>query len=217
MKWDLHLHTFHSPDSLSSYEAIIRAVQARGLDGIAVTDHNTMRGAFELAKLAPFPVILAEEIRTLEGEVIGYFLQEEIPRRLPLEETLARIHEQGGVVSVPHPVDRARRPSAIGEAALLRVMDQIDMIEGLNARCLLTGDNLHAREIAQEYGKPLTAGSDAHHPIEIGRCYVEIEPFDGPQQFLEKLRAAQCCGTESRTWVKLFSGFATVAKKTGLK
>ncbi|MBA3534451.1 MAG: PHP domain-containing protein [Ardenticatenales bacterium] len=216
MKFDLHLHTFHSPDSLTSYESIIRRVQARGLTGIAVTDHNTMRGAVELAKIAPFPVILAEEIRTVEGEVIGYFLQEEIPRGLGLEETIARVHDQGGIVSVPHPVDRVRRSSAIGEAALLRVMDQIDMIEGQNGRCMFSADNLRARQLASQYDKPLTAGSDAHAPFEIGRCYVELDPFDGPEQFLANLRAAQVEESRYTPWATLSSAFAKLAKRTGL-
>lgn len=215
MKLDLHLHTFRSPDSSASYDAIIRAVERAGLDAIAVTDHNTIRGAVELARVAPFPVIIAEEIRTLEGEVIGYFLQEEIPKRLPLEETIARIKVQGGVVAVPHPVDRARRASALGEGALRRVIDQVDLIEGRNARCMVPEDNARACAIAAEYGLPLTAGSDAHHPSEIGRCYVELPDFDpaDPQGFLAAMRAARLHGTESRAWVKLYSAAARLRKR----
>lgn len=216
MKFDLHLHTFRSWDSLSSYDSIIRQVQRRGLDGIAVTDHNTMRGAFELAKLAPFPVILAEEIRTVEGEVIGYFLQEEIPRGLGLEETIARIREQGGLVGVPHPVDRVRRSSALGEAVLLRVMEQVDLIEGHNGRCMFPGDNLRATQLARQYGKPLTMGSDAHSPHEIGRCYVEVAPFDSPAQFLANLRDAEGQGRAGHPFLTLWTGFAKLAKRTGL-
>src|SRR5690606_31520374 len=126
MRVDLHLHTFRSPDSLTGYDAIIRAVQQRGLDAIAVTDHNTIRGACELAERAPFPVIIGEEIRTDVGEVIGYFLSEEIPRGLSLDETIARIRAQGGVIAVPHPLDRVRRSSAIGMEQLLRVIDLVD-------------------------------------------------------------------------------------------
>lgn len=216
MKFDLHIHTFRSFDSLTSYESIIRQVQQSGLDGIAVTDHNTMQGAFELAAMAPFPVILGEEVMTEEGEVIGYFMQEEIPRGVALEEAIARIHEQGGIVSVPHPVDRIRRHPALGKKALLRVIDQIDMIEGYNGRCLLAADNQHAREIARQYGKPLTAGSDAHYPTEIGRCYVEIGPFTGAQEFLAQLPLAHITARDGKPWLPFYSLFAMLAKLTGV-
>jgi predicted metal-dependent phosphoesterase TrpH len=216
MKIDLHIHTFHSPDSLSRYDAIIRRVEARGLDAIAITDHNLMRGAFELARIAPFPVIIGEEIRTCEGEIIGYFLQEEIPRGLELEATIERIREQGGVVAVPHPVDRVRKSSAIGEEALLRIMNQVDIIEGLNARCFLHQDNLRAQRIARAHDKPLSAGSDAHAPVEIGRAYIEIEPFDSARQFLLNLKSARLHGGRSAGWVSVFSTFAKLAKKSGL-
>ncbi|MGH2542024.1 MAG: PHP domain-containing protein, partial [Ardenticatenaceae bacterium] len=208
VRYDLHVHTFRSADSLSSYEGIIRRVRRRGLTGIAVTDHNTIRGALELAEIAPFPVIMAEEIRTREGEIIGYFLQEEIPRGLGLEETIGLVHAQGGVVSVPHPLDRVRAASAIGEAALLRVIGLIDLIEGYNARCVYPADNLRAQQIARQHGKPLTAGSDAHIPWEIGRGYVELPAFDSPDQFVANLRAATVAGSARGGWVSFFSLFA---------
>jgi predicted metal-dependent phosphoesterase TrpH len=217
VKWDLHLHTFNSPDSLSRYEEIIEAVQRRGLDGIAVTDHNTIRGARELAARAPFPVIIAEEIRTTVGEVIGYFLTEEIPKRLPLDETIERIHAQGGVAVVPHPVDRARRSSAIGLSELMRVIDKIDGIEALNARTTFPEDNLQAARIAREHGIPLTAGSDAHAPFEIGGVYTELAPFNGPQEFLAALAQARLVGRESGVWVRFFSTYAWVAGRLGGK
>lgn len=214
--YDLHLHTFRSSDSLTTYEAIIRRVQQRGLTGIAVTDHNTLRGAVELAKIAPFPVIVAEEIKTREGEVIGYFLQEEIPRGLGLEETIQMVHEQGGVVSVPHPVDGRRKSSALGETVLRRVMPMIDLIEGQNGRCLNPADNLRARAIAKEFGKPLTAGSDAHAPSEIGRCTVTLAPFATPAEFVDNLRAAQVAGSDGNLPLTFWSSFAKLVKRMGL-
>lgn len=217
VRYDLHLHTFRSSDSLTSYDAIIQRVQARGLTGIAVTDHNTMRGAFELAKIAPFPVILGEEIRTREGEIIGYFMQEEIPRGLGLEESIRLVHEQGGVVSVPHPVDTRRRRSALGETVLRRIIDQVEMIEGQNGRALLPGDNVRARQLAAEFGKPMTAGSDAHAPFEIGRCYVELEPFSTPQEFVTNMRQARLNGSNGRPYLSLFSTFAKLAKRVGFR
>ena len=217
VRYDLHLHTFRSGDSLTTYREIIRRVKERGLTGIAVTDHNTMRGAVELAQLAPFPVIIGEEIRTREGEIIGYFLQEEIPRGLGLEESIQLVHDQGGVVGVPHPVDSVRRRSALGETVLRRVIDRIDLIEGQNGRAVLPADNLRARHLAREFSKPMTAGSDAHAPFEIGRCYVELEPFQTPQEFVAHLKRATISGENGRPYLSLFSLFAKIAKRVGFR
>lgn len=217
MRFDLHLHTFRSPDSLAGYEAIIAAVQRRGLDGIAVTDHNTIRGALELAERAPFPVIIAEEVRTTVGEVIGYFLTEEIPRGLSLDETIARIRQQGGIVAVPHPVDRVRRGSAIGRSELLRIIDQVDALEVLNARCTFAADNRLAAALACQHGKLCTAGSDAHAPYEIGGAFVELDPFEGPEGFLASLRQARLGGGISPIWVRASSLLARIAKKVRKK
>ncbi|MCZ7572008.1 MAG: PHP domain-containing protein [Ardenticatenaceae bacterium] len=213
MRFDLHLHTFHSPDSLTSYEAVIAAVQRRRLDGIAVTDHNTIRGALDLAERAPFPVIVAEEVRTAAGEVIGYFLCEEIPRGLSLDETIDRIRVQGGVISVPHPVDRVRRASALGMTELLRAIDRVDALEVLNARCTFTADNQLAAQVARQHGKLVTAGSDAHAACEIGQAFVELAPFDGPECFLESLKQARIAGRMSLPWVRLNSAYAKIARK----
>lgn len=213
MKFDLHMHTFHSPDCLSTYDAIIAAVQRRGLDGIAITDHNTIRGALEMRERAPFPVIVGEEVATAEGDVIGYFIEEEIPRGLSVEETIERIHVQGGLVAIPHPLDTLRGSSSIGREALLRVIDQVDIIEGFNARCLRQDDNAQARAIAAEYGKPLSAGSDAHHPSEIGNGYVDIPPFTSPQTFLDALRRGRWHGRLSGWHVKWYSTWPKILRK----
>lgn len=213
MKFDLHMHTFRSSDCLSSYDAILAAVQRRGLDGIAVTDHNTIRGALELRERAPFPVIVGEEVATAEGDVIGYFIEEEIPRGLSVEETIARIHAQGGLVAIPHPLDSLRGSSSIGREVLLRVIEQVDIIEGFNARCLRQHDNEEAQAIARQYGKPVSAGSDAHHPSEIGNGYVEIPPFNSPQTFLEALRHGRWHGRPAGWHVKWYSTWPKIVRK----
>lgn len=215
-RYDLHLHTFRSPDSLTSYDAVIRRVLAKGLTGIAVTDHNTIRGAVELARIAPFPVIIGSEIKTCEGEIIGYFLQDEIPRGLGLEATIALVHEQGGIVSVPHPLDSRRRGSALGESAVRRVMGSVELLEGQNGRAVFAADNLRARRLAAECGKPMTAGSDAHTPFEIGRCYVELAPFATPADFVQQLRTARLVGSDGRLYLSLFSTAAKLLKRLGL-
>lgn len=215
MKLDLHLHTIRSPDSLTTYDALIRAVEQSELDAIAVTDHNTITGARELAARAPFPIIVAEEIRTTVGEIIGYFLKDEIPAGLPLGETIARVKAQGGLVAVPHPVDRFRRASALGRTALLQVIDQVDVIEGFNARCVLAADNRAAQQIAREYGKPVSAGSDAHSARELGHTYVEMAPFDGPADFLMNLETARWYGEPCSPLLRLSSVWAKIVKAKG--
>lgn len=193
MRIDLHVHTYHSNDSLIRPVEIVRAVDHLGLDGVAITDHNTIAGALELQAMAPFPVIVGEEIRTTEGEITGLFLRERIPPRLSPEETIAAIREQGGIVCVPHPFDGVRT-SAMGRRTLLRIIDQVDALEVFNARILFPHENTAARKAAQEYGLAMVAGSDAHVPSEIGRGYVVIEPYEDPASFLASLHRGEAMG-----------------------
>ncbi len=207
MKVDLHLHTHFSSDCGTRVEDLVRTCQERGLDAIAVTDHNTLAGAEAVRRSAPFPVILGEEIKTRRGEVIGLFLSKEIPRGLGLRETVDRIHQQGGIAGAPHPFDRIRR-SALGERALSEILDQLDYLEVFNARCLLVSDNGRALALAQERDLPMSAGSDAHTLLELGRAYVEVGPFTGPEELLEELRNGQIHGSLSSPLVHLASSWA---------
>lgn len=200
MRLDLHVHTNSSPDSRMTPADIIRAVQQRGLDGVAVTDHNAMEGALALQAEAPFTVIVGEEIKTTEGEIIGLFLRSPVPKGLSPEETIAAIREQDGIVYVPHPLDRVRR-SAIGRRVLERIAGQVDALEVINSRVLFPHENAAARQLAQQYGLAMGAGSDAHTSIEIGRAYVEVEPFDGAASFLAALRRGRVAGSLSSPFI----------------
>ncbi|MEP7199665.1 MAG: PHP-associated domain-containing protein [Chloroflexota bacterium] len=212
MKVELHCHTLVSKDSLLPYDAIIKRVKALGLDAIAITDHNKVDGAFELAKRAPFPVIVGEEIMTSEGEIIGYFLSERIPRGLSPEETIKRIRAQGGLVNIPHPFDSLRK-SVIKRKALYRVADQADMLEVLNARVVKKIENEWAEAFARNIHKPAVAGSDAHIAHEIGTAIVEMEPFTDAPSFLASLPTATVQGTVGPLWTHLFSTYAKWRKK----
>ncbi|MBI3733746.1 MAG: PHP domain-containing protein [Chloroflexi bacterium] len=212
MRVELHCHTLVSKDSLMSYDAIIRRVQERGLGALAITDHNKIDGAFELARRAPFPVIIGEEIRTREGEIIGYFLSEWIPPGLTPEETIARIRGQGGLVNIPHPFDSLRH-SVIKRDALHRIAEQVDMIEVLNARVIMQGENRQAEQFAKQIGKVAVAGSDAHIPFEIGIATIEIEPFTDAASFRENLSRATWHGHIGPVWTHVFSLGATWRKK----
>lgn len=187
MKIDLHTHTRCSKDSLNQYDRIIEAVQRAGLDGIAVTDHNTFEGALEMQRRAPFIVIPGEEIKTTRGEIIGLFLSDEIPPGLTPLDTIDRIHGQGGLVYVPHPFDEVRG-SRLARPALAEITPRIDILEVFNARNALPRFNSRAREYAAGHGLLAGAGSDAHTYGEYGRAYVEVPSFDGPTDFLEAMR-----------------------------
>ena len=191
-------------------ETLARRCVKTGLDCIAVTDHNTIEGALELQRLAPFPVIVGEEIKSSGGEIIGLFLQEAVPRGLPPLETVRIVKEQGGLVSVPHPFDHFRR-SVIERAALHEILPHVDIIEAFNARNTLQRDNRAAEALALEHGILTTSVTDSHTPVEVGRCYVEAPAFDlTPAGLLEGLAR----GTQMRRQMLPLIHFATTVTKT---
>ncbi len=212
MKVELHSHTRHSRDCLLSYDAIIEVCQRRGIGALAVTDHNEIDGAFALRRCAPFPVIVGEEVFTAQGEIIGLFLQEHIPRGLSARETVGRIKEQGGLVYVPHPFDSYRK-GAIGLETLDSIRADVDLIETLNARNLRHEDDEEALRYAREHGLTMAAGSDAHSVGEFGNAYMRMEPFDGPRDFLEKARRGAIEGRHSTGAVHLLSSYAKAHKR----
>jgi hypothetical protein len=212
LRADLHLHTDSSPDSLISVPQLIQRCVAKDIDCVAVTDHNTTSGAFAVREAAPFKIIVGEEVKTSEGEIIGLFLSEEIPRDLSPEETVRRIKEQGGLVCIPHPFDRVRR-EPLRAAARERILPHVDIIEAFNARVTFRSDNAKARDFAQEHDLAMSAGSDSHSLTEIGHAYVEMPDFDTPQQFLEALRQGRIVGRLSNPMVHLASTWSKLAKR----
>ncbi len=183
LKADLHVHTCFSSDSISTPEKVVKRCLEIGIDCLAITDHNTISGALEVKRIAPFTVIVGEEMLTTSGEIIGLFLTEEIPRRLSPEETVARIKAQGGLACVPHPCDRFRPHSRLRRHALEKILPDIDLIEVFNSRTLLLRDSARAFNLAQSHGLPGTVGSDAHVIKEIGRSFVELPEFNDAEQF----------------------------------
>jgi glycosyltransferase involved in cell wall biosynthesis len=187
---DLHMHTDHSYDCATPVEVLIAEARARGLGAIAITDHNEISGAKEaLAKADGVKVIVAEEVKTADqGEVIGLFITEKIPRGMTLPETIAEIKRQGGLVYVPHPFDRMH--SVPDYEHLLTVIDEVDAIEVFNPRVAIAEFNEEAVRFAAKYRIPAGAGSDAHVPQGLGSVRIRMRDFDGPQEFLESLRDA---------------------------
>jgi predicted metal-dependent phosphoesterase TrpH len=211
---DLHAHTYRSKDSLTSAERFVAAARRAKLDRIAVTDHNTFQGALEASDLAPELIILGEEVMTTQGELLAYFLREEIPAGLHPRETISLIRDQNGIVSVAHPFDRFRSGSW-SEADLLEILPWVDAVEGLNARCFFPGGNLRADRFAAQHHLGRTAGSDSHHPVEVGRAGLLIAPFDRADQFRDHLASARLFGSPSLPWVHLLSRFAALRKAAG--
>jgi len=188
IRLDMHTHSEYSPDSRTPLVAQAKALAAAGIDVVCATDHNTIEGALRLRELASgVRVIVGQEVSTRDGEIIGLFIEKAIPRDLSGEETIARIHDQGGLVSVPHPFSR-NRMYHMRRDALDRLWPQIDCLEIFNAREAFASDNRRAEAYAKERNIPGAVGSDAHRASEIGRAWIEIEDFTDRDGFLESLR-----------------------------
>jgi predicted metal-dependent phosphoesterase TrpH len=190
---DLHMHTDHSPDCATPVEVLLETARDRGLGAIAITDHNEVSGALEARKIAEqmgdIKVIVAEEVKTAkQGEVIGLFLEEKIPKGMTMAETVAAIREQGGLVYVPHPFDRFH--SVPDYEHLLDMVEEIDVLEVFNPRVALTAFNEEAERFARKYRIVPGAGSDSHVAQGLGSVRVRIHDFDGPEEFLEAMRGA---------------------------
>ncbi len=190
---DLHMHTSWSHDCSIEPEDLIDHAEEIGLGGIAVTDHNAFGGALEAVELArerDLIVIPGEEIKTDgQGEIIGLFLEEEVPRGLSFGDTIAAIHDQGGLVYLPHPFDRMH---AIPDPATLhRHVAEIDVLEVFNARLLRETFNDEALRFARKYRLLQGAGSDAHVLQGVGTGAVRMRRFEGPEEFLLSLRSAE--------------------------
>jgi predicted metal-dependent phosphoesterase TrpH len=190
---DLHMHTDHSLDCATPVEVLLETARDRGLGAIAITDHNEVSGALEARRIAAemgdLKVIVAEEVKTAEqGEVIGLFLEQKIPKGMTMAETIAAIREQGGLVYVPHPFDRFH--SVPDYEHLLDIVEEVDILEVFNPRVALTAFNEEAERFARKYRIVPGAGSDSHVAQGLGSVRVRVHDFDGPEEFLEAMRDA---------------------------
>ena len=212
MKADLHVHTCYSVDCCTSLEQVVDQCLATGIGCLAVSDHNTIAGALRLRDMAPFAVIVAEEIKTSKGELMGLFLSNAIPAGLSPEETIAAIREQGGLVCIPHPFGRWLLQDS-RDLLSTRILCQVDIVEVLNSRTPFPCSSGKARSLALKYGKVVSAGSDAHTSGEIGRAYVEMPEFNGPSDFLSCLSQGRIIGQMSSPLVHLACTWARVRKR----
>jgi predicted metal-dependent phosphoesterase TrpH len=183
-----------------------------GINCIAVADHNTVTGALKLKETAPFKIIVAEEILTPAGEIMGLFLNEAIPRGLSPQETISRIRSQGGLVAIPHPFGRSL-PWRDNILISTEVLSQVDIIETFNSRTPFSSSIARAQELAKRQVKVASAGSDAHTSGEIGRAYVEMPEFDGVDDFLNSLAQGKIFGQKSSYLAHFASTWAKVRKQ----
>ena len=206
LKADFHIHTEYSLDCTTPLDKIINRCLETGINCIAIADHGTAEGALKMQSLAPFPVIVAEEILTPYGEIAGMFLKETIPSGLSIEQTISQIKAQDGLIYLPHPFDTFRG-LRLDSNRLEALAEQIDVIEVYNARSPFPWPSAKARAFAKKFGIPRSAGSDAHTTGEIGNAYVEMPEFNGRDDFLQALAKGKICGHRTNPLVH-FNSFA---------
>lgn len=208
---DLHLHTWGSFDCLSPPEEVLAAARARGVGRIAITDHNSLEVAREMAARYPNQVIPGEEVKTAEGvDVIGLYLKEEIPKGTPARETIGEIRKQGGVAYLPHPF----APGKGGGGRLAEELAPLcQVVEVLNGRLRPMARNRMGEELALRHGRLAGAGSDAHTLGEVGGVWLEVPSHPNePIAFLEALSQGRAGGVLSSRRVHLASTWAKIRK-----
>lgn len=185
LRLDLHVHTSHSIDGSCSVEEVVAAAKAKGLDGVAITDHNSIAGHPEVEKFSKggFLVIPGVEVTSADGHIVGLGVSKLIPRDLSANETVERIREQGGIAIAAHPFALGRRPGLVRKA-------KFDAIEVLNSRAFLLSNPL-ARRFAERNKIPMVAGSDAHHRDEIGLAYTTVNCEPKIESILEHIKTGR--------------------------
>jgi predicted metal-dependent phosphoesterase TrpH len=222
LRADLHTHSHYSRDSVLSPQAYVRECVRKGITCAAVTDHNEVEGARVIRELAAreapgrLKIITGEEIKTADGEIIGLFLKELVPRGMSASDTVRAIHEQDGVATIPHPFDVFRR-NVIKPDVLDAIAGQVDAIEGYNCRNIFNSHDARARAVALKAGRPLTVGSDSHSPWELGGVYIEIDDFETPREFLRGLAGGAVTFRRALPMVHWISTYSKLRWRLGLK
>jgi len=207
---DLHCHTGASFDSLADPRAVVRAAAARGLTHLAITDHDRIDGALRARDAAPsgLAVIVGEEVRTAEGDLVCLFIERPVPPHRPAAETIAAVREQGGLVGIPHPFDRFRG-SLLRDARLEGLAGQVDWVEAHNARVVGGSANERAAAFARDHGLPGVAVSDAHSTVEVGVAYTILEGDPStPAGLLAALSAIDVIAGRASYYVRLITPVA---------
>lgn len=211
---DLHCHTRASFDCLSAPGAVVKAAADRGLTHLAITDHDRIDGALEARALAPagLTVLIGEEVRTRDGDLIVIFLERPIQPGLSAEEAIAAAREQGALVGIPHPFDRLRG-SLLREAAMASLGASVDWVETHNARVVGRG-NEAATEYAREQGLPGVAVSDAHSILEVGVAYTALDGDPStPAGLLEALAQVEMVPGRASLLIRAWTPMAKVVQR----
>ncbi|MGH2462753.1 MAG: PHP domain-containing protein [Candidatus Limnocylindria bacterium] len=217
---DFHCHTRHSRDSRLSEQRFVELALERGLTHVAVTDHNTIDGsvavrrrAEELGVADQLTVILGEEVSSADGEIVGLFIETTVPPGLSAEETADAIHDQGGLVAVPHPFDPFRR-SHLREDALERMAatGRIDAVEVFNSRVTLARHNQQAAEFAARHQIPGVACSDSHTVLEVAMSFNALPAFTSAEELRAALPRNEWHGSRTTKLVHLGTRWAVASK-----
>ncbi|PKO04657.1 MAG: histidinol-phosphatase [Chloroflexi bacterium HGW-Chloroflexi-3] len=211
-KWkiELHCHTAASSDSLVKVKDLIKVARKRGLDKLVITDHNTIRGALYAKTLDPDLIIVGEEILTTRGELLAFYVKEEIPRGLEPVEAIKRLRDQNAFISVSHPFDRLRHGWEVED--LIEITPLVDAIEIFNARSFITTINEAAKEYARVNNLRGTIGSDAHTLVEVGRAIQLIAPFTDSESMKQSFREPEYLTKSSSPMIRISSTSAKIAK-----
>lgn len=209
---EFHCHSNYSPDSLVTLEEIIQTCRARDIGKIAITDHGRMAGAFKAHQMAPDLVVVSEEILTNEGEILAYFITEEIPDGLPPLEVVKMLQDQGAFINVAHPFDPWRGANW-KPGTLEKLVPYLDGVEAFNARCFDPTFNEKAGAFANEHGLLWMVGSDAHSIPEIGRAVLQLPDFNSVEELRQAVKSATFSGELSSKMVRWHSTVAKVVNK----
>ena len=207
---DLHCHTNASFDSLASPESVVKAAAKRGITHLAITDHDRIEGALRARDAAPdeLTVIVGEEVRTADGDLIALFLERAVAPGKPARETIAEVREQGGLVGIPHPFDKYRG-SMLKDPRLEAIGQLVDWVEAHNARVVGGTGNERAAAFAHEMSLPGIAVSDAHSSLEVGVAYTVLEGDPStPEGLLAALATLELVPGRATYFVRLWTPVA---------
>jgi len=209
---ELHCHTRYSHDSLVLIPQLLASCRKKGLHHLAITDHNTIQGALEAVALDPHIFIAGEEILTLQGELLAYFVKEPVPAGLSASETIHLLRQQGAFISVAHPFDTLRKGHWSLDD-LLGILPLVDALEVFNSRCIAPQANQQALAFARQHQLLATVGSDAHSLGEVAAATLVLPEFNDATSLKHALAHAQQRARLSSPWVHFYSRYAAWRKK----
>ena len=189
--FDLHMHTYHSKDGFQSPYNLFKIMKKKGLRGLAPTEHWRAATLKVIERDNRFIIPACEYKSSDYGEVIGLFISSHIENRT-FAEIAEDVHNQNGLVILPHPMDPLRKQTAIRRGLPEElIIKHVDLIEGINSRCFIHLFNTRAQKLAKRLKKPMTAGSDGHSPFEMGHAKTWLQDIETADDIYEELKAGR--------------------------